>query len=412
MKIFKLFLVYLLPALLVGLIVFFSQKLIDSAIIAALPVILITVAGIYIIKSIDKHNILKKLAALSNSDTRDIYNSIEIINKNLSESNSSYLIEEKNYKKTKSVIKIIETDLKQIITDFNWVLDKAAEVGGKTEEQKSIIRDTTSKIKIIMDSISSLESSIAQKGSHFETSVQDLTDMSVETARIQTLSQTALQDSDKLHKEIIDADNAIQANLSSIETIYESSRSMKKITETITDISSQTNLLAMNAAIEAAHAGEKGKGFAIVTSEVRKLAEKSAKQANGIDQILKDMDSKISNSREISRNTSTIFAKITTAINETVNNIGQISNAVNSQYKLITTLLPNIKTLVNDISNLEQVASSHANQSGNIGILTDKIASLSLEIQEREKLLVAKDFEILDMMKDNQKTTEDLINNK
>lgn len=411
MKIIKLILSVLLPAVMVGLIAIFSQKAFNSPIVAALPVMVVTGLSMYIKNRISKMNILRKLAGLSNSSSKNIYNSIDIISNKLDNISSSETITKKNFQKIKSVITDIENDLRQIISDFNWVLDKAAEVGEKTEKQKTIIKDTASEVKLIIDSIANLESDIAAKGEHFETSVIELTEMSKETARIQELSQSAQQSSDKLHLEIINADKSIQENLSSIEKIYESSHSMKKITGTITDISSQTNLLAMNAAIEAAHAGEKGRGFAIVASEVRKLAESSAKQANGIDHILKDMDSKISSGREISKNTSHIFNRIADTINETVDNINQISNAVSSQYKFISRLLPNIRTLVQDISNLELVASDHSKQSGSIVKLTDNIAYLSLEIQDGEKLLIEKDFVILDMMKKNQKAAEDLIKN-
>ena len=165
----------------------------------------------------------------------------------------------------------------------------------------------------------------------------------------------------------------------------------------------------MNAAIEAAHAGEKGKGFAIVASEVRKLAENSAKQVKGIDIILKHMDTKITNGREISKNTSNIFSRISDNITDTVSNINQIAEAVSSQYRFILNLLPNIKTLVQDISDLEQVASDHSSHSGTISSLTEKIAILSVEIQEGEKLLIEKDFVILDMLKDNKKTASNLL---
>ena len=113
--------------------------------------------------------------------------------------------------------------------------------------------------------------------------------------------------------------------------VKESSDQIRAIVGVISDIASQTNLLAFNAAIEAARAGEHGLGFAVVASEVRKLAERSAASARDVTRLVEQTTERVLHGAESVQASGKAYEAMTIALNEIADAIASVHQACNGQ---------------------------------------------------------------------------------
>jgi methyl-accepting chemotaxis protein len=133
---------------------------------------------------------------------------------------------------------------------------------------------------------------------------------------IESVTEAKKRLSDGLAALASEGRNAMASTLSEIGGIEKSAEHILGSAKVIADIASRTNLLAMNASIEAAHAGEFGRGFAVVADEIRKLAETAASNSKSISDSLKTVAQKISRTAETSKRTGEAIAQIIEGIGD------------------------------------------------------------------------------------------------
>jgi methyl-accepting chemotaxis protein len=162
-----------------------------------------------------------------------------------------------------------------------------------------------------------------------------------------------------------------------MNTISEMSDKIVTTMNFIEEIAEETNLLALNAAIQAAHAGEEGKGFSVVATEVKNLADSSSKATKTIYQIIERTISSISKGVKVSEKAKKALTKIISLIKSTEDIMSNISESINNQSKATIELkesLEVIHSLINEINiDTQNMKSAISNLSGQAQILKQLI---------------------------------------
>ena len=212
----------------------------------------------------------------------------------------------------------------EISANIDGVKQQAMTQAASVTETAATVEEIVRTIKQLNTSIETQAASVAQSSSSVEEMVANIASIG------QTLGKT-----DEVIKNLTTATGDGKATLVTSNTvtqkIAEESGSLMEASSVIQHIASQTNLLAMNAAIEAAHAGEAGKGFAVVADEIRKLAEESSMQGKTITATLKTLSGEIETLSSSSKTVEEKFNAIFTLAEQVKDMSNRLTEAMREQ---------------------------------------------------------------------------------
>jgi len=239
----------------------------------------------------------------------------------------------------------LATHMTESAAAINEITANIQSVKTRVISQSASVTETNATMEQISNNIGKLNTHVERQTSSVAQSSSAIEEM---LANIQSVTNTLVQNADNA-RDLLTASEVgrtgLQEVASDIQEVAKESEGLLEINSVMENIASQTNLLSMNAAIEAAHAGEAGKGFAVVADEIRKLAESSSEQSKTISTVLKKIKECIDKISKSTDNVLSKFEAIDGGVKTVVDQEQNIRDAMEEQGKGSKQILESVSEL-------------------------------------------------------------------
>jgi len=320
--------------------------------------ILIVLAALILSKSISKPivkvaNTLKDISEGEGDLTRSIVvNSKDEIgslalyfNKTLEKIKKMVVIIKKETSKLNDISGDLSSNMTETAAAVNQITANIQSIKGRVINQSASVSETHATMEQVVTNINKLNSHIKNQSDNVSQASSSIQQMA---ANINSVTETLVRNTDNV-KTLKEASengrNGLQDVATDIQEISRDSEGLLQINAVMENIASQTNLLSMNAAIEAAHAGDAGKGFAVVADEIRKLAESSSEQSKTIGNVLKKIKTSIDKISKSTEDVLTRFSAIDTSVKTVSEQEEKILSAMEEQREGSKQVLQSAKSL-------------------------------------------------------------------
>ncbi len=278
----------------------------------------------------------------------------------------------------KSVTETVNTTSETLVgnaVQFSGAIDSLISSCGTIEdaigEESTAVEQTSATISEMIHSIESVANNIVKQADLVTSSVTAIEEIGASISHITSTAKKANGLASSLLTNAESGERLMEEMSTAMQDTERAGKNIEEIVEIISSIASETDLLAMNAAIEAAHAGEVGKGFAIVADEIRNLAETSGSNAKMINEILKNLSARIGSVVELVGKSAEALVNILKDARETSSISSEVLNAMEEESKAVNEIVYSTQELAK-ITEEVKMASSEQAAGGTeiIGVIT------------------------------------------
>ncbi len=285
--------------------------------------------------------------------------------------------------------------IRQLRNTLNNIILMTQDESGRLKNEMDTLRNIAKKIADVSSNIQNQAITVAAASDEMVSTTTDIA-RNCETAAAgsnlcKEISTSGMEIVELAMKNIRQQSEHTKDNATKIENLARQSREIGSIVSTIDDIAAQTNLLALNAAIEAARAGEAGRGFAVVADEVRALASRTSQSTQEISKMVKNIQDEATmatDSINVSVENMDKVAEDAQNIVQILNNITEHVNDVNTQITQIATAAEEQTAATSEIStHMQNVTTVAADMSADADNQYHAMTEATQDLQELEKAL-------------------------
>lgn len=306
----------------------------------------------------------------------------------------------------------LRSSLRDIMKNMDTSTLTLGDMSGSMATQSDAIRTNVSEITRAVSNVSELASSQATDIENSMNELKNLQEIAIQNAKtsdslskasslISKASAEGNQVLDELYKVSRESETAFQEIFSSIDRIRESTGKIGEASGMIESIAGQTNLLSLNASIEAARAGAAGKGFAVVADEIRTLSDDSSSSVNEINLMIQELQANVENANrqsayvresvekqmagvEDTRKSYHSIAENLEVINQEIHQLGEVSRVMTESCRSVSTVMENLSASAEENAANSQQTTASIEQ---VLTMTEQIAQETGDIREQTDAL-------------------------